>query len=269
MRRKWSGFVLVLGYLFLYFPLVCIAIYSFNESRFVTSWTRFSLKWYKILIADPIILKAAFTSIKVASISATISVILGTIAAIAITRLGTFKGRTFLIGSIAAPLVMPEVIMGLSLLMLFIVMEKIFGWPIGRGTTAIIVAHITLALSYVVMIIQSRLHGLDKEIEEAALDLGASPAKVFFVITLPMISTSIILGWLLAFALSLDDVVIASFIAGPGSTTLPMIVFSSLRFGMSPEINALATILMTVLSIGVIISAVWIYKSKSPRWEEL
>jgi putrescine transport system permease protein len=237
-------------------------IYSFNESRYVASWTRFSLKWYKVLVSNPIILRATLTSIKIACLSATISVILGTIAAIIITRFKRFNGKTIFIGAIAAPLVMPEVVMGLSLLMLFVGMEKILGWPVRSGMTTVTIAHITLTLSYVTMLVQARLHDMDKSIEEAALDLGASPPKVFFVITLPMISKTIILGWLLAFALSLDDVVIASFVAGPGATTLPMIVFSSLRFGISPEINALATILMTVLSVGVIISAVLIYKKK-------
>jgi putrescine transport system permease protein len=187
---------------------------------------------------------------------------LGTLAAIIIVRLKRFGGKSAFVGTIAALLVMPEVVMGLSLLTLFVGMEKIFGWSIESGTTTITVAHITLTLSYVTMIVQARLRDLNKSIEEAALDLGASPLKVFFVITLPMISPAIVLGWLLAFALSLDDVVIASFVAGPGATTLPMIIFSSLRFGISPEINALATILMTVLSIGVIISAVLIYKKK-------
>jgi putrescine transport system permease protein len=237
-------------------------IYSFNESRYVASWTRFSLKWYKVLVSNPIILRATWTSIKIACLSATISVILGTMAAIIISRFKGFHGKTIFVGAIAAPLVMPEVVMGLSLLMLFVGMEKIFGWPARNGMITVTIAHITLTLSYVTMLVQARLHDMDKAIEEAALDLGASPPKVFFVITLPMISPTIVLGWLLAFALSLDDVVIASFVAGPGATTLPMIVFSSLRFGISPEINALATILMTVLSVGVIISAVLIYKKK-------
>lgn len=256
MRIKWHNFMLFFGYMFLYFPLICIVIYSFNESRLVSVWTGFSFKWYKALLSDPIILRATFTSLKVAMISATVSVIIGTIAAIIITRFGLFRGRSLFIGAITAPLVMPEVVLGLSILMLFVGMEKIFGWPDGRGTTTVIVAHITLTLSYVTMLVQARLQDFDRSIEEAALDLGASPLKVFFVITLPMIFPSIVLGWLLAFALSLDDVVIASFVAGPGATTLPMIVFSSLRFGISPEINALATILMTVLSIGVIITAI-------------
>ncbi len=263
MRIKWSNIVLFFGYMFLYFPLICIVIYSFNESRFVNVWTGFSMKWYKTLISNPIILRATFTSLKVASLSATFSVILGTIAAIVITRFNKFRGKSLFVGSITAPLVIPEVVMGLSLLMIFIGMERIFGLPLGKGILTLVIAHITLTVSYVTMIIRARLQDFDNSLEEAALDLGASPLKVFFVITLPLIFPVIVLGWLLAFALSLDDVVIASFVAGPGSTTLPMIVFSSLRFGISPEVNALATILMTVLSIGVIITAVIIHKKRN------
>lgn len=265
MKVRCTGVILFLGYAFLYFPLVCIVIYSFNESCLINVWSGFSLKWYKALLTDPIILRATFTSIKVATISATISVIIGTIAAIVITRLGVFRGRSLFIGAVTAPLVMPEVILGLSILMLFVGMEKVCGVASGRGTTTIIIAHITLTLSYVTMLIQARLQGFDKSIEEAALDLGASPVKVFFVITLPIIFPSIILGWLLAFALSLDDVVIASFVAGPGATTLPMIIFSSLRFGISPEINALAAILMAVLSLGVIIAVFVVRKRNFAR----
>jgi putrescine transport system permease protein len=223
------------------------------------------MKWYKALLSDPIILRATITSIKIASLSATISVIIGTIAAIVITRFGRFRWKSMFVGAITAPLVMPEVVMGLSLLMLFVGMEKLFGWPSCRGTLTVTIAHITLTVSYVTMVVQARLQDFDRSIEEAALDLGASPIKVFFVITLPIISPGIVLGWLLAFALSLDDVVIASFVAGPGSTTLPMIVFSSLRFGISPEVNALATILMTVLSIGVIITAIMIHRKNRVR----
>jgi putrescine transport system permease protein len=208
-------------------------------------------------------LRATIVSLKIASVSATASVILGTMAAIIITRLRAFPGNTLFLGAITAPLVMPEVVMGLSLLMLFVGMESFFGWPSRKGSITVIIAHITLTLSYVTLLVQTRLQDMDNSIEEAALDLGASPLKVFFVITLPMIAPAIVLGWLLSFVLSLDDVIIASFVAGPGSTTLPMIVFSSLRFGISPEINALATILMTILSIAVIISTVFIYKDKN------
>jgi putrescine transport system permease protein len=263
MRFRWSNVVLTLGYIFLYFPLGCIVVYSFNESRFVGTWTGFSLKWYKILISNPVILRATINSLTIASVSATVSIILGTISAIVLVRFTRFRGKTLFVGAIMAPLVMPEVVMGLALLMLFIGMEDFFGWPHRNESSTVVIAHITMTLSYVTMLIQSRLRDLDISIEEAALDLGASPLKVFFVITLPMIAPSIILGWLMAFALSLDDVVIASFVAGPGSTTLPMVVFSSLRLGISPEVNAIATILMTVLSIAVIMLAVFIYKDKN------
>ncbi|MBO4405523.1 MAG: ABC transporter permease subunit [Alphaproteobacteria bacterium] len=266
MRFSWSKFFLFVGYMFLYIPLLFIVIYSFNESRYLSTWGGFSIKWYRELISNKVILHATWTSLKVASISATISMILGTMAALVITRFGRFNGKSLFVGSITSPLVMPEVIMGLSLLMLFVGMKKIFGWP-DRGIMTVIIAHTTLTLSYVTMVVQSRLQDLDKSVEEAALDLGASPLKVFFVVTLPMIAPSIILGWLLAFALSLDDVVIASFVAGPGATTLPMVIFSSLRFGISPEVNALATILIASLSVGVIAAAIAIYKKKIQKEE--
>lgn len=266
MKISWSKIFLFTGYMFLYIPLLCIVIYSFNESRYLTTWGGFSLKWYKELFSNKIILHATWTSLEVAGISATLSVILGTMAALVITRFKRFKGKSLFVGSITSPLVMPEVIMGLSLLMLFVGMKKFLNWP-DRGVLTVIIAHTTLTLSYVTMVVQSQLQNLDKSIEEAALDLGASPLKVFFVITLPMIAPSIILGWLLAFALSLDDVVIASFVAGPGATTLPMVIFSSLRFGISPEVNALATILIAALSIGVIITAIIIYKKKIQKEE--
>ena len=262
MRISYSKLFLSLGYIFLYVPLICIVVYSFNESRYLNNWTGFSFKWYMSLFSDKIILQATWTSLKVAVISATLSTILGTMAAIVITRFRRFRGKSLFVGSITSPLVMPDVVMGLSLLMLFVGMKKFLGWPEGRGIMAIVIAHSTLTLSYVTMVVQSRLQNLDHSIEEAALDLGASPLKVFFVITLPMIAPSIVLGWLLAFALSLDDVVITSFVAGPGATTLPMVIFSGLRFGISPKVNALATILITALSIAVIVAAIIIYKKK-------
>lgn len=263
MKVKSSNVVLFIGYLFLYLPLLCVAIFSFNGSRYIYAWGGFSLKWYKALLSDSIVLSATWTSIKIACIAATFSVILGTIAAIVISRFPRFRGKTFFVGAVTTPLVMPDIVMGLSSLMLFIGMEKFFGWPSGRGITTVIITHITFTISYIVMIVQARLSDLDRSIEEAALDLGASPLKVFFVITLPMILPAIIAGWLLAFALSVDDVVISSFVAGPGSTTLPMVIFSSLRFGISPQMNALATILITLLSIGVIIAAISMYQRKN------
>lgn len=265
MRIRYSHWILAFGYMFLYLPLVCVAVFSFNRSRFIGAWSGFSLKWYKALISDPIVLHATWMSLKIACIAATISVIIGTIAAIVVARFRRFRGKTFFVGAMTTPLVMPDIVMGLSSLMLFIGMEKYFGWPSGRGITTVVISHITFTISYIFMIVYARLTDFDHSIEEAALDLGASPLKVFFVITLPMIFPAIVVGWLLAFALSIDDVVISSFVAGPGSTTLPMVIFSSLRFGISPQMNALATILITVLSIGVAIAAVMIYRKKQMK----
>lgn len=260
MHSKLSKVILCIGYSLLYLPLVCIVIYSFNSSRFIGTWGTFSIKWYKQLLQDDIMLRAILTSFKIASISATIAVILGTMAAIVITRFTKFRGRSLFMGMIAAPLIMPEAVLGISFLMLFISIKKFMGITSDGGVATVCIAHIALTLSYVTMTIQTRMHNLDKSIEEAALDLGAPPFKVFFVITLPMIMPSIILSWLLAFALSLDDVVIASFVAGPGATTLPIVMFSSLRFGISPEINALATVLIFCLSLGVLVAGVFMYK---------
>lgn len=254
--------ILFLGYSILYIPLICIVVYSFNESRFVNTWTGFSLKWYKRLFEDNIILLATLNSFKIASIVATLSVILGTIAATIINRF-QFKTKAVFLGMITAPLIMPEVVIGISFLMLFIGMKNLIGWPSGHGVTTVCISHITLTLPYVTMLVSSRMHNFDKSIEEAAMDLGAPPLKIFFVITLPIIMPSIILGWLLAFVLSLDDVVIASFVSGPGATTLPMVIFSSLKFGISPEINALATILILILSVSVIISSILMYKKNT------
>ena len=265
MHSRASKIILFLGYSLLYVPLLCIVIYSFNGSRFMGTWTSFSLKWYAKLFSDDIILRATLTSLKIASITATAAVIIGTMAAIVITRFRKFKGKPLFMGLIAAPLIMPDAVLGISFLMLFIAMKKLIGIPTGNGIMTVCIAHIVLTLSYVTMTIQSRLYNLDKSIEEAALDLGAPPIKVFFLITLPMIMPSIIYSWLLAFALSLDDVIISSFVSGPGATTLPMVIFSSLRFGISPEVNALATILITCLSIGVIVTSVLMYKKNSRR----
>lgn len=265
MRIRYSHWILAFGYMFLYLPLICVAVFSFNKSRFIGAWSGFSLKWYKALISDPIVLHAAWMSLKIACIAATISVVIGTIAAIVVVRFRRFRGKTFFVGAMTTPLVMPDIVMGLSSLMLFIGMEKYFGWPSGRGITTVVISHITFTISYIFMIVYARLTDFDHSIEEAALDLGASPLKVFFVITLPMIFPAIVVGWLLAFALSIDDVVISSFVAGPGSTTLPMVIFSSLRFGISPQMNALATILITVLSVGVAIAAVMIYRKKQMK----
>jgi putrescine transport system permease protein len=210
-------------------------------------------------------LDAARLSLQIASINATGAVILGTIAGLVLARFGRFRGRTMLSGMTTAPLVMPEVITGLSLLLLFVAMEQAIGWPQGRGVTTITLAHITFSMSYVTVVVQSRLTTFDEALEEAAMDLGARPAKVFFVITLPIILPAIISGWLLAFTLSWDDLVITSFVSGPGSTTLPMLIFSKVRLGVSPEINALATILVLIVTIGIVGSALWMQRQERIR----
>ncbi|WP_188259223.1 ABC transporter permease subunit [Azospirillum tabaci] len=243
------------GYAFLYVPIALLIFYSFNESRLVTVWGGFSTKWYAELLQNDQLLGAAWLSLKVAAMSATASVVLGTVAGLALARFGRFRGRTLFGGMITAPLVMPEVITGLSLLLLFVALEQAIGWPDGRGMTTITIAHTTFTMAYVAVIIQSRLVSLDESLEEAAMDLGARPAKVFFVITLPIIAPAIVSGWLLAFTLSLDDVVVASFVSGPGSTTLPMVIFSSVKFGISPQINALATLMMVVVATGIFIAS--------------
>lgn len=253
--RSWFRTLsLVLGFTFLYVPIVSLIVYSFNKSRLVTVWGGFSTKWYGELIGNQQILDAAWLSLKVGALSATLAVVLGTIAGLVLARFGPFRGRTLLSGMTTAPLVMPEVITGLSLLLLFVTMEQLIGWPRGRGMTTIVIAHVTFAMAFVTVIVQSRMAQLDDSLEEAAQDLGARPAKVFFLITLPIVFPALLSGWLLAFTLSLDDLVIASFVAGPGASTLPMVIFSKVRLGVSPDINALATILVVVVAIGVVIA---------------
>ncbi|KAA0593974.1 putrescine transport system permease protein [Azospirillum lipoferum] len=258
MKRRigFLSWALLFGYAFLYVPIALLVVFSFNESRLVTVWSGFSTKWYAELLHNDALLSAAGLSFQVAAVSATLSVLLGTCAGLALTRFGRFRGRTLFGGMITAPLVMPEVITGLSLLLLFVAMEQWLGWPDGRGVTTITIAHTTFTMSYVAVVIQSRLAGMDGSLEEAAMDLGARPAKVFFVITLPLIAPALVAGWLLAFTLSLDDVVVASFVSGPGSTTLPMVIFSSVKFGISPQINALATLMVLVVATGIFIASI-------------
>jgi putrescine transport system permease protein len=257
-RRGWFvPTAALLGFIFLYAPIISLVVFSFNESKLVTVWGGFSTKWYGQLFADPAILNAALLSLQVAAISATVALILGTFCAVALTRFRRFRGRTILAGMVSAPLVMPDVITGLSLLLLFVAMESLFGWPAGRGTVTIILAHSTFCMAYVTVVVQSRLADLDLSLEEAAQDLGATPVRVFFDITLPIISPALISGWLLAFTLSLDDLVIASFVSGPGSSTLPMVIFSKIRLGVSPDVNALATIIIGVVAVGVVIATLF------------
>lgn len=255
---------LIVGLVFLYVPTAVVIGYSFNESRLVTVWTGFSLKWYGELFADRRFMTAAGTSLTIAVIAATIAAVLGTAAGIALGRLGRFRGRAVFSALIVTPLVMPEVITGLSLLLLFVAFEQAVGRPAGRDAVTVIIAHTTFAVSYVALIVQARLAGMDRDVEEAAADLGASPVTVLLRIKLPLLAPAIGAGWLLAFVLSLDDLVIASFTSGPQSTTLPMAIFSSVRLGVSPKVNALATLLVLVSALGLI-AAAWLQRRTSSR----
>ena len=252
MRRlTWfNTTALTLGFAFLYLPMLILIIYSFNESKLVTVWAGFSTKWYGELFQNEAFLNAAWVTVKVAVISSTFATVLGTMAAYVLVRAGRFSGRTLFSGMIYAPLVMPEVITGLSLLLLFI------GIGLDRGVLTIVLAHTTFSRCYVSVVVSSRLVSFDRSLEEAALDLGCSPIEAFRLVTLPIIAPAVISGWLLAFTLSLDDLVIASFTSGPSATTLPIKIFSAVRLGVSPEINALSTIMIAIVATGVITASI-------------
>lgn len=258
-RLSWFNVTsLTLGFAFLYLPMLILIIYSFNESKLVTVWAGFSTQWYGELMRNEAFLDAAWVTIKVAVMSSTLATVLGTMAAYVLVRGGRFMGRTLFSGMIYAPLVMPEVITGLSLLLLFI------GIGLDRGVLTIVLAHTTFAMCYVSVVVSSRLITFDRSLEEAALDLGCSGFDAFRLVTLPIIAPAVVSGWLLAFTLSLDDLVIASFTAGPASTTLPIKIFSAVRLGVSPEINALSTIMIGIVTVGVI-SASLISKQNTLR----
>ena len=268
MRSNRSFFLvtaMAFGFTFMYVPIVSLIVFSFNESKLVTVWAGFSTKWYAELLRDEQIMQAAWISLRIAVVNATVAMVLGTLAGFVLARMGRFRGRLLLTGMTTAPLVMPEVITGLSLLLLFVALEDLIGWPGGRGITTITIAHITFSMAYVAVVIQSRLSSMDESVEEAALDLGARPAKVFFVITLPIIAPALVSGWLLSFTMSLDDLVIASFVSGPGASTLPMVVFSKVRLGVSPEINALATLFVLVVTIGIVTAGVVMNRAQKLR----
>ncbi|WP_421724733.1 ABC transporter permease [Bauldia sp.] len=246
-RASWFNVVSVaLGLAFLYLPILLLIIYSFNESRLVTVWAGFSTRWYGELLTNQGLLDAAWVTLRVALVSATIATVLGTMAAIALVRFGRFTGRMLFSGMIYAPLVMPDVIIGLSLLLLFVAID------FARGFWTIVLAHITFSMCFVAIVVQSRLVTFDRSLEEAALDLGCPPVRVFFRITLPLIAPAVIAGWMLAFTLSLDDLVVASFTSGPGATTLPMRIYSQVRLGVTPEINAVSTIMIALVAVGVL-----------------
>lgn len=252
----------IAGFIFLYAPIISLIIFSFNESKLVTVWGGFSTKWYGELFRDDQILTAAQLSLKIAFLSATLAIIIGTLASFVLIRFGKFRTKTILSMMITAPLVMPEVIIGLSLLLMFVALQGLIGWPSGRSFVTIVIAHSTFGAAFAAVVIQSRLVDMDMSIEEAAMDLGARPVRVFFDVTLPVIAPALVSGWLLAFTLSLDDLVIASFVSGPGASTLPMVIFSKVRLGVSPDVNALATIIILIVSVGIIAAALNMSRSK-------
>lgn len=258
-----SRIMMFIGFAFLYLPMLVLIIYSFNASRLVTVWGGWSTEWYSVLLDDQQLIDAVSTSLTLAFISASMALVLGTMAGFVLTSFKRSRSRSLLSNMVAAPLVMPEVITGLSLLLLFVQLSDTLGWPAERGMATLWIAHSTFCSAYVAVIVSSRLRERDRTLEEAAMDLGATPLQTFFLITIPGIAPGLIAGWLLAFSLSLDDLVIASFASGPGSTTLPMLVFSSVRMGVSPKINALASMMLLSISLLAIIAWLLVERSKN------
>ena len=256
--------LMAFGYAFLYLPIASVVAFSFNETRSVSLWKGFSLQWYGRLLENQAVIDAALLSLLIAAMASTLAVIIGTMAALALSRFGRFKGRGMLSLLSSAPLVMPDVMLGISALFLFITLQQLVGWPDGRGIDTITIAHVTLCVCYVTVVVRSRLAQTDHSLEEAAMDLGARPWKVFFLVTLPLIWPALLAGWLLAFTLSLDDVVIASFTSGPGSSTLPVLILSKVRFGVTPEINALATLIIVAVCVGVSLAG-WLMHRNARR----
>ncbi len=266
---RFSMVMLTIGFLFLYLPMLSLIVYSFNESKLVTVWAGFSTKWYFELFRDQQMIDAAKISLKLAFFTACAAVVLGTMAAMVMTRFRSFRGKTLFSALITAPLVMPEVITGLSMLLLFVSLGDWFGIFQQRSVATMWVAHVTFTMAFVTVIISSRLGELDRSLEEAAMDLGANRLKVFFVITLPIIAPALLSGWLMAFTLSLDDLVISSFTSGPSSTTLPMKIFSSVRMGVSPKINALASLMILAVSVAALIAWWSMRRSEKRRQRDM
>jgi putrescine transport system permease protein len=267
MKSKFGLGWLIAVYLFLYLPILTLVIFSFNDSRLNTSWGGFTFKWYAEIVTDREIREALWLSLKIAFFTATASVIIGTLAAFAMVRYTKFRGRTLFSGMINAPLVMPEVIIGLSLLLMLVSIQRAFGFP-ERGVMTIWLGHTLLGMAYAAVVVQSRLMEMDKSLEEAAMDLGCRPHQVFRLVTLPMISQSLISAWLLTFTISLDDVVLSAFLSGPGSTTLPIVIFSRAKLGLSPTINAVATVMIAIVAIGVIFGSIWLARQEKRRAQE-
>jgi putrescine transport system permease protein len=265
-RRSWFlPVTATLGFLFLYAPIISLVVFSFNSNRLVTVWSGFSVQSYVDLFNEETLLQATVLSLQIAAISASIALVLGTLCAVALVRFRRFRGKTVLQATVSAPLVMPDVITGIALLLMFVAMQQLIGWPSGRGMLTIIIAHATFCTAYVTVVVQSRLSDLDLSLEEAAMDLGATPVRVFFDITLPIIAPALVSGWLLAFTLSLDDLVIASFVTGPGASTLPIVIFSKVKLGVSPDVNALATIIISVVAVGVILATIAQMRRPAPK----
>ena len=256
---------LCFGFAFFYVPILSMIFFSFNRSRLATVWGGFSTQWYGKLLHDGQILKAATLSLEIALLSATLATILGTMAGISLARFKSYRGRTLFSGLVTAPLIMPEVITGISSLMLFIFMAEWIGWPGKRGFTTITIAHITFSMTYVTTIVQSRLSSMDLSVEEAAMDLGSKPWQVLKDVTFPIISPAILSGWLLAFTISLDDVVITNFTTGPGATTLPILIWSKVRLGVTPDINALATLIILTVGTGVALAGLLMHRAERQR----
>ena len=266
--KKNSTFLLTclaFGYAFFYIPIFSMIFYSFNKSRLATVWGGFSTEWYFKLFENEQVLAAAWLSLRIALLSATFATILGAMAGMALARFSRFRGKTLFSGLVSAPLVMPEVITGLSLLLLFVYMESLIGWPPGRGFTTVTIAHVTFSMSYVAVVVRSRLVQMDRSVEEAAMDLGSKPFRVLIDITLPIIAPALVAGWLLAFTLSLDDVVITNFTNGPGTTTLPIYIWGKIKLGVTPDINALATLIIAIVTTGVVIAGVIMYRAEKKR----
>ena len=267
MKRRHTFLLSMLcfGFAFFYIPILSMIVYSFNTSRLATVWGGFSTKWYVSLVSNDAVVNALFLSLKIALVSATFATILGTMAGITLARFTKFRGRTLFSGLVVAPLIMPEVITGISMLVFFILMADWVGWPGQRGFTTITLAHITFSMVFVTTIIQARMIQSDRAIEEAAMDLGSRPWQVLFDITLPVISPAILSGWLLAFTISLDDVVISNFVTGPGATTLPLLIWSKVKLGVTPDINALATLMVLTVGVGVIAAGMILSRTERRR----
>ena len=270
-RPNWFGRGwLAAGYFFLYIPIVLLIVFSFNESRQDVVWRGFTLNWYRALIDDKEIIEGAILSLKIAFLTGILSVILGTFAAFVLVRYKRFLGRTAFSGMVNAPLVMPEVIVGLSLLLLLVSLQNTaaFSW-LNRGMFTILIGHALLGMAYATVVVQARLQDLNPQLEEAAMDLGAKPHQVFYLVTLPMIAQSLLSAWLLTFTLSLDDVVLSAFLSGPGATTMPLVIFSRARLGLNPSVNAVATIIVLVVSVGVVLASLAIARAERRRSQEL